>query len=142
MDPQAGRAAPYVDAARNLAPRVHEFRQEIERQRTLPAALVGDMTDAGFFSLWRCRALGGPELTFTDFLNVIEELSSADGSVGWCAMVASVWSRLSRTKRGVNRNTRAPTGTLMKKIHSQPAYEVSTPPRSTPTAAPLPASAP
>lgn len=95
MDPQAGRAAPYVDAARNLAPRVHEFRQEIERQRTLPAALVSDMTDAGFFSLWRCRALGGPELTFTDFLNVIEELSSADGSVGWCAMVASVWSRLS-----------------------------------------------
>jgi indole-3-acetate monooxygenase len=41
-----------------------------------------------------CRAYGGPELTFPEFLAVIEELSRADGSVGWCAMVASVWSRL------------------------------------------------
>ena len=50
--------------------------------------------------------------------------------------------RLSRTKRGVSRNTSTPTGTLMKKIHSQPRYEVSTPPRSTPAAAPAPAIAP
>ena len=35
-----------------------------------------------------------------------------------------------------------PTGMLMKKIHSQPAYLVSTPPRSTPTAAPEPPMAP
>ena len=35
-----------------------------------------------------------------------------------------------------------PTGTLTKKIHCQPKYSVSTPPRSTPTAAPLPATAP
>ena len=85
----------YVDAARNLAPQVDHFRQEIERQRTLPAALVTEMTDAGFFSLWLCRALGGPELSFPEFLRVVEELSRADGSVGWCAMVAAVWSRLS-----------------------------------------------
>ena len=35
-----------------------------------------------------------------------------------------------------------PTGTLTKKIHSQPRYSVSTPPSSTPAAAPLPATAP
>src|SRR5580765_4256172 len=44
--------------------------------------------------------------------------------------------------RGVSRSTAAPTGTLTKKIHSQPRYFVSTPPASTPTAAPLPPSAP
>jgi indole-3-acetate monooxygenase len=88
-------AALYVDAARTLAPRVKELRGEIERQRTLPTELVGPMTDAGFFSLWRCHALGGPELTFAEFAHVIEELSRADGSVGWCAMVSSVLSRLS-----------------------------------------------
>ena len=37
---------------------------------------------------------------------------------------------------------RCPTGTLMKKIHDQPRYEVSSPPRRTPAAAPLPEAAP
>ena len=44
--------------------------------------------------------------------------------------------------RGASKITTAPTGTFTKKIHSQPAYFVSTPPSSTPTAAPLPPSAP
>ena len=35
-----------------------------------------------------------------------------------------------------------PTGTLTKKIHSQPAYFVRMPPKSTPAAAPLPPIAP
>src|SRR5581483_7254449 len=50
--------------------------------------------------------------------------------------------RLSRTKRGARTNASAPTGTLTKKIHSQPRYFVSTPPASTPTAAPPPPIAP
>ena len=50
--------------------------------------------------------------------------------------------RLSRTKRGASTKAITPTGTLMKKIHSQPKYFVSTPPSSTPTAAPAPPSAP
>ena len=40
------------------------------------------------------------------------------------------------------REREAPTGTLTKKIHSQPRYFVSTPPSSTPTAAPEPPIAP
>lgn len=91
----AREPATYVEAARNLASQVYQFRQEIDRQRTLPAALVTEMTNAGFFSLWVCRALGGPELSFAEFLRVVKELSHADGAVGWCAMVATVWSRLS-----------------------------------------------
>ena len=90
-----GNAATYVHAAQGFSPKINELRQEIERHRTLPNVLVESMTKAGFFSLWRCRALGGPELTFVEFAQVIEELSRADGSVGWCAMVASVLSRLS-----------------------------------------------
>ena len=54
----------------------------------------------------------------------------------WCS------ERLSRTKRGASTNASTPTGTLMKKIHSQPKYFVRTPPSSTPTAAPAPPSAP
>lgn len=94
-DGSSGSAASYIAAARALTPKVQALRQEIERQRMLPAGLVEPMTDAGLCRLWRCKALGGPELTFAEFALVIEELSRADGSVGWCAMVASVFSRLS-----------------------------------------------
>src|SRR6516162_8189288 len=94
MNPSAGSVA-YVEAARKLAAQVREVRRDIEQGRNLPAALAEAMTEAGFVRLWRCRALGGPELDFTGFLRVIEELSRADGSVGWCAMVATAWTRLS-----------------------------------------------
>jgi indole-3-acetate monooxygenase len=90
-----GNAVSHVDAARSLAAEIQAARRDIEHQRKLPAQLVESMTEAGFFRLWRCHALGGPELSFAQFAHVIEELSRADGSVGWCAMVASVLSRLS-----------------------------------------------
>ncbi len=51
-------------------------------------------------------------------------------------------ARLSRTNRGTKSSASNPIGTLTKKIHSQPAYSVSTPPRMTPIAAPDPAIAP
>ena len=85
----------FLDAARALAPKIIELRGAIERERTLPHELVTTMANAGFFSMWRARALGGPELSFPDFARVIEELSRADGSVGWCTMVSVVLSRLS-----------------------------------------------
>jgi indole-3-acetate monooxygenase len=95
MNASSGTAAAYLEAAQALTPRVRAARGDIERQRTLPADLVEAMTEAGCFRLWLCRALGGPELSFAEFLPVIEELARADGSVGWCAMIAAVWSRLS-----------------------------------------------
>jgi alkylation response protein AidB-like acyl-CoA dehydrogenase len=85
----------FVAAARALAPTIRAQRAEIERDRSLPAPLVKQMVDAGLFSLWLARSLGGPELTTVDYFRVIEELSRADGAVGWCALVAAGYSRLS-----------------------------------------------
>jgi len=53
------------------------------------------MTDAGFFSLWLSRVFGGPEFSLTAAARVIEELSRADGSMGWCATAGTALSRLS-----------------------------------------------
>jgi alkylation response protein AidB-like acyl-CoA dehydrogenase len=88
-------AEAFVQAARALAPAIRELRADIERDRSLPAPLVKRMADSGFFSLWLARALGGPELNTVDYFRVIEELSRADGAVGWCAMVSAGYSRLS-----------------------------------------------
>ena len=56
--------------------------------------------------------------------------------------LCSPGARLSRTTPGVSASTTAPTGTLTKKIHSQPRYLVRMPPNKTPAAAPLPPIAP
>jgi alkylation response protein AidB-like acyl-CoA dehydrogenase len=95
METPARDAASYIRAAGILSPQVQRLRTEIERDRTLPASLVASMADGGLFRLWLARAFGGPELSFTEFACVIEELSRADGSVGWCANIAAGLSRLS-----------------------------------------------
>ena len=83
-----------IRAAQELAPAIEAVRQAIERQRALPAGLVDAMGAAGMFSLWLPTSLGGPELNAVDYVRVIEELSRVDGSVGWCATVASAYSLL------------------------------------------------
>jgi alkylation response protein AidB-like acyl-CoA dehydrogenase len=85
----------FLDAARKLAPTIRALRGDIERDRSLPAPLVKQMAGAGLFSLWLARSLGGPELTTLDYFRIVEELSRADGAVGWCALVAAGYSRLS-----------------------------------------------
>ena len=56
--------------------------------------------------------------------------------------VRTLASRLSFSSRGASTNASAPTGTLTKKIHDQLSASVSTPPSSTPAAAPKPPTAP
>ena len=53
----------------------------------------------------------------------------------------TISARLSRRSTGANAIAATPTGTLMKKIQDQCRYEVRTPPRRTPAAAPLPEAA-
>jgi indole-3-acetate monooxygenase len=83
-----------VNAARDLAPDILAMRDAIESGRQLPEALVDKMRAAGFFELWLPEAFGGPALHPVDFLAVIEELSAADGSAGWCAMIGASFSLL------------------------------------------------
>jgi hypothetical protein len=66
-------------------------------------------------------------------------IEAAPGRSKWrCARSA----RLSSSSTGASAIAATPTGTLMKKIHDQLRYDVSTPPSSTPTRAPLPEAAP
>ncbi len=93
--PRPKDAEAFLQAARELTPTIRAMRADIDRQRSLPAPLVKQMADTGFFSIWLAHSLGGPELSTLDFLRLIEELARADGAVGWCAMVSAGYSRLS-----------------------------------------------
>ena len=76
-------------AAKALAPRLREMRDQIESERQLPGPLVEAMAQAGLFQLYVPRAIGGPEVDPLTAFHAVEELSKADGSVGWCSFVAS-----------------------------------------------------
>lgn len=84
--------ASLIQAACALAPKVDAARESIERERSLPIDLVNALGAAGAFSLWLPKSLGGAELDAVDYVRVIEELSRLDGSVGWCASIASAYS--------------------------------------------------
>jgi len=68
---------------RQLAPLVAEHRQAIDRERRLPEAVFKALADAGLFRLWLPKALGGPELSPQEFMDVVEAASGLDGSIGW-----------------------------------------------------------
>jgi alkylation response protein AidB-like acyl-CoA dehydrogenase len=71
-----------------LLPRIRERRAEIEAARRLPQDLVDELTATGIYRLGVPKALGGDEADALDLLRVIETVSTADGSTGWCSMLA------------------------------------------------------
>jgi alkylation response protein AidB-like acyl-CoA dehydrogenase len=77
-----------IAAAQALAPKVEAYRDQSERERTLPAGLVGAIQETGLFRIWVPRSLGGYEADLETNLRVIEELARMDGAVGWNVMIA------------------------------------------------------
>jgi alkylation response protein AidB-like acyl-CoA dehydrogenase len=81
-----------VAAAEALRPLIVKAREEIEKDQRLPAALVAAMDEAGLFRMYAPRSLGGPEVDPLTAFRVVEHLSIADGSVGWCCLIAAAIS--------------------------------------------------
>ena len=78
-----------VAAAMRLTPAVRAARDEAEQMRQTPPQLAAEITRAGIYQMYLPRSMGGPETAPLTAFRVVEELSKADGSVGWCAMIAT-----------------------------------------------------
>jgi indole-3-acetate monooxygenase len=78
-----------LERARDIGPLVRSESEACEAARRLSPVVVAALRDAGVFSMAMSRSLGGPELSPLEQMDVIEELSAADGSTGWCAMINS-----------------------------------------------------
>ncbi|TMC01563.1 MAG: hypothetical protein E6J41_32750 [Chloroflexi bacterium] len=76
-----------ADVARSLEPLIRRHEDELERGRGLPRELVDAMYDQGVFSAFVPRELGGREVDLLEWLDMIEELSRINGSVGWNAFI-------------------------------------------------------
>lgn len=75
--------------ARAVAPILREEAAENERGRQLTSRAVETLRSTGVFRMSMPRSWGGPEVDICTQVEIVEELSAADGSAGWCAMVGS-----------------------------------------------------
>ena len=86
--PPAG-SSPLIDAAIALRPLIRERAGEIERERRLPSDVVEAIREAGLFHLVVPAEYGGMEADPVTAARVVEEVAMADGSAGWCVMIAN-----------------------------------------------------
>ena len=78
-----------LKSVQNLLPSIRARREEIEKARRMPNDLVEALRETGVFAWSVPRAIGGAEASPLDLMQVTETVASADGSAGWCAMIAN-----------------------------------------------------
>jgi alkylation response protein AidB-like acyl-CoA dehydrogenase len=87
-------ATDLLDAAKGLTDLVREHADAAEQGRRLPEPVVQAFRDADLFRMCVPSAYGGPEADPMTMMAVIEVLSAADASAGWCANIASTTSSM------------------------------------------------
>jgi len=85
--PSTAAGAETLAAAKELFSQLDADAGKAEADRRLPRSTVDALKAAHVFRMPMPADFGGPELPITDMLLVIEELSYADGSAGWCTMI-------------------------------------------------------
>ena len=86
-----GAATP-LSRARALAPRIAAAADAIDEARELPANLADEMKAQGLFRLLVPRSVGGEEMDWPDYLDVVRTVAAADASVGWCLNQGAVFA--------------------------------------------------
>lgn len=81
--------------AEALVPQIANAADEIDAQRELPTALADAMKDAGLFRLLVPRSVGGEEMDWLEYLEVVRTIAYADGSTGWCFNQGAVFATTS-----------------------------------------------
>ncbi len=81
-----------LEAARQLAPLVRENAEQTEAARELPKPVFHALADAGLYLMAVPRAVGGLEIDFPTYVQVIEELGKADASTAWTVSQGANWA--------------------------------------------------
>ncbi|MEU4693662.1 acyl-CoA dehydrogenase family protein [Actinoplanes sp. NPDC023714] len=78
-----------VRRAHDLAPSLEARSAELDTARQLPADLVAELKEAGFFRMFVPRSHGGHEADLRTGMAVLEALATAEPAVGWTVMIGS-----------------------------------------------------
>ena len=84
-----------LERARALVPQISALADRIDAERELPPELAGALIDAGIFRLLVPRSLGGEEMDWLEYLDVVRTIAQADGSTGWCVNQGAVFATTS-----------------------------------------------
>ena len=111
-----------LEAARALAPLIRANADEIDKNRELPRPVFEAIADAGLFHMAVPRGIGGSEVDYPTYVQVIEELGKADASTAWAVNQGATFGTFAarmapdvarkiwiETPRAVCSNTPAPT---------------------------------
>lgn len=85
----------FNDAQRLVAALVRPYVDVMDRERRLPNPIVTALKEERLFSIWLPTEYGGPDLAIVDSLRIIEAVSAADGTIGWCVCTAAINNRIS-----------------------------------------------
>ena len=77
-------------AVEEILPLAQEDADEAERLYHLTDRVVDEFRRRGLYMVMAPKALGGVELPFVEAMRLVERVSWADASTGWCMMVAGV----------------------------------------------------
>ncbi|MBI3513950.1 MAG: acyl-CoA dehydrogenase family protein [Proteobacteria bacterium] len=80
-----------VAAARRLGPAIRACRDDIERERRLPASLLAAMHAARLFRMFIPASLGGLETDPITSMRVVEEIATADAAAAWNLMIGTTY---------------------------------------------------
>ena len=90
LNPPAGvSTAALLARARAIAPAIVAAADVIERTQRLPQNILDALHEARLFRMLYPRSVGGDEVEPGAYVLALEELSRADGSVGWCVSIAN-----------------------------------------------------
>ena len=73
----------------SVLPAIRARRQDIENARRMPRDLVDLLRATRMFAMGAPRHLGGEQAAPVELMRAIETVATADGSAGWCAMIAT-----------------------------------------------------
>lgn len=80
----------FVRHAEALSELISAEADEAEKLRHMTDRVVAAFKEAGLYRMLLPRELGGAELLFPQAMEIVESVARADGSTGWCLMVANI----------------------------------------------------
>ncbi|MCH2185216.1 hypothetical protein MK280_05025, partial [Myxococcota bacterium] len=88
-----------MDPVDRIAEIARQHSDETEKLRHLHPEVVRVLVDTGVLRSLVAQAYGGAEQPILEVLKLIEKVSQADGSTGWCTMIASTTGLTSHSLR-------------------------------------------
>jgi alkylation response protein AidB-like acyl-CoA dehydrogenase len=86
----APSAAQLAKAAQDMLPLVEAEADEAERLTHMTDKIIAEWRRTGLNTMLTPKELGGPQISYSDSMRIVERMAHADGSAGWCLMVEVV----------------------------------------------------